>query len=49
MGELYPHPKHSIVTNNTEIILMTLSNRVFPSSNLATGKSSECHVSVIFL
>ena len=31
LGELYPHPKHSSVSNNTEIVFMAFSNLVSAS------------------
>jgi hypothetical protein len=50
LGELYPpHPTHSSVSTNSEIIFITFSSRVSPTGDLAIGKTSKCQLRVIFL
>jgi len=37
LGALYPHPKHSSVSNNTEIVFMTFSSQVSASGMIPQG------------
>jgi hypothetical protein len=37
LGEPYPHPRHPIASNNTEIVFMIFSNRKVPVGEVSKG------------